>query len=294
VPIRRQCKLLKVSPSSYYYKKKGENPDNLLLMRRIDELFTRYPFLGYRKLTAILRREVGPVNSKRVLRLMHVMGLEAVYCKPNTSKPCPGNKVFPYLVGDMAITRANQVWAIDITYIRLKKGWVYLVAIMDWHSRYVLSWKLSDNMEVGFCLDALACALGTGQKPDVFNSDQGSQFTSTVFISMLVAEDILVSMDGRGSYHDNIFVERLWRSKKYEEVYLKEYTSFDEAQQHIGAYFDFYNHYRPHQALNYKTPAEVHFALAQNQPVDMMDKCLALTHIPTGTSSTKSSYCLGK
>lgn len=263
-------------------------------MRRIDELFTRYPFLGYHKLGAILRREFGKVNNKRVLRLMRIMGLEAIYCKPNTSKPCPGNKIFPYLVDDMVITSANQVWAIDITYIRLRKGWVYLVAVMDWHSRYVISWKLSDTMEVGFCLDALASALGTGQKPNVFNSDQGSQFTSTAFVSMLVDEGIQVSMDGRGSYHDNIFVERLWRSIKYEEVYLKEYTSFDEAQCYIGEYLDFYNYYRPHQSLNYKTPAEVHFTLAKNQPVDMMDKCLALTHIPTGSSSTRSSCFLGK
>lgn len=275
LPVKRQCELFGLSRSFFYYKKKGERPENLELMRRIDELYTKYPFLGYRKLTAILRREFGSVNSKRVLRLMRVMGLEAVYCKPNTSKPCAANKVYPYLLKDMAITAANQVWATDITYIRLQKGWVYLVAVMDWHSRYVLSWRLSASMEVEFCLDALTDALETGQKPGVFNSDQGSQFTSNAFVVALEAAGILVSMDGRGSYNDNIFVERLWRTVKYEEVYLKEYTSIAEAESHIAAYFEFYNYHRPHQALGYKTPAEVHFALAENQPVDMMDKCCA-------------------
>lgn len=250
-------------------------------MRRIDELFTKHPFLGCRKMTAILRREFGSVNHKRVLRLMRVMGLEAVYCKPNTSKPCSENKVYPYLLKDLAITAANQVWATDITYIRLQKGWVYLVAVMDWHSRYVVSWRISASMEVGFCLEALEEALHSGQKPGIFNSDQGSQFTSNAFVGMLQAAGILVSMDGRGSYNDNIFVERLWRTVKYEEVYLKEYSSISEAERHIAAYFEFYNNRRPHQALAYKTPAEVHFSmqcilrLPKKEPVDMMDNSSA-------------------
>jgi putative transposase len=274
--VKRQCELLGLSRSFFYYKKKGEKAGNLVLMRRIDELFTKYPFLGYRKMTAILRREFGSVNSKRVLRLMRVMGLEAVYCKPNTSKPCIENKVYPYLLKDLAITTANQVWATDITYIRLQKGFVYLVVVMDWYSRYVISWRISGSMGVEFCLEALAEALEIG-RPDIFNSDQGSQFTSNAFVGMLEAAGIVVSMDGRGSYRDNIFVERLWRTVKYEEVYLKEYTSLDEAQSHIAAYFEFYNNHRPHQALGYKTPAEVHFSmkcilrLPQKEPVDMMD-----------------------
>jgi putative transposase len=269
---------LGLSRSFFYYKKKGENPTNLALMRRIDELFTKHPFLGYRKLTAILRREFGCINRKRVLRLMRVMGLEAVYCKPNTSKPCAANKVYPYLLKDLAITAANQVWATDITYIRLQKGFVYLVAVMDWHSRYVISWRISTSMEVEFCTEALEEALQSGQKPGIFNSDQGSQFTSNAFTQMLIdAKDIQISMDGKGRYRDNIFVERLWRTVKYEEVYLKEYTSISEAEKHIAAYFEFYNNKRPHQRLGYKTPAEVYFymncilRLPQKEPVDMMD-----------------------
>jgi putative transposase len=205
------------------------------------------------------------------------MGLEAIYCKPNTSKPCSENKVYPYLLKDLAITAANQVWATDITYIRLQKGFVYLVAVMDWHSRFVISWRISASMEVEFCTEALEEALQTGRQP-VFNSDQGSQFTSNAFTQMLIdAKDIQISMDGKGSYRDNIFVERLWRTVKYEEVYLREYTSLDEAQSHIAAYLEFYNNHRPHQALGYKTPAEVYFSmncilrLPQKAPVDMMD-----------------------
>lgn len=269
-------------------------------MRRIDELFTKHPFLGYRKMTAILRREFGRVNSKRVLRLMRVMGLEAVYCKPNTSKPCAANKVYPYLLKDLAITASNQVWATDITYIRLQKGFVYLVVVMDWHSRYVISWRISASMEVEFCLEALAEALETGQ-PKIFNSDQGSQFTSNAFVTVLTEAGILVSMDGKGSYQDNIFVERLWRTVKYEEVYLKEYTSIGDAEQHIAAYFEFYNSRRPHQKLGYKTPAEVYFSmncflrLPKAEPVDMMDNSTPeegseLPTIPTGTTSSSINF----
>lgn len=270
-----------LSRSFFYYKKKGESQKNIRLMRRIDELFTKRPSLGYRKMTAILRREFGLVNRKRILRLMRVMGLEALYCKPNTSKADAANKVYPYLLKDLAITAANQVWATDITYIRLQKGFVYLVAVMDWHSRYVVSWRLSANMEVGFCTEALEEALQSGKNPGIFNSDQGSQFTSNAFVAILTEAGILVSMDGKGSYRDNIFVERLWRTVKYEEVYLKEYTSLDEAQSHIAEYFEFYNNGRPHQALAYKTPAEVYFSmncilrLPKKLPMGMMDNSYA-------------------
>ena len=239
-------------------------------MRRIDVLYTQAPYLGYRKITAILRREGHAINGKRVRRLMRRMGLEAIYCKPNTSKPHPAHRVYPYLLKDVAILRPNQVWATDITYIRLSKGWCYLVAVMDWHSRYVLSWKLCANMESGFCVDALEEAL-THATPDIFNSDQGSQFTSEAFTAVLLAHDVRISMDGKGSYQDNIFTERLWRTVKYEEVYLKEYASLEQANAALTQYFCFYNQERPHQALAYQTPAQAHFALAPQPPVDMMD-----------------------
>lgn len=249
-------------------------------MRRIDVLFTQAPYLGYRKLTAILRREGHGVNPKRIRRLMGRMGLEAIYCKPNTSKRNPAHRVWPYLLKNVAILRPNQVWATDITYIRLTSGWAYLVAIIDWHSRYVLAWRLSPTMEVDFCIAALEAALEHGT-PEIFNSDQGSQFTSVAFTSALTAADIKISMDGRGSYHDNIFTERLWRSVKYEEVYLKEYANVKQAETGIGAYFERYNHWRPHEALAYKTPAEIHFALAAPPPVDMMDNAPLRSSLPT-------------
>lgn len=249
-------------------------------MRRIDVLYTQAPYLGYRKMTAILQREGHGINSKRVRRLMQVMGLEALYCQPNTSKPHPQHHVYPYLLKGLAITRPNQVWATDITYIRLSSGWVYLVAIIDWHSRYVLSWRLSQSMDVSFCLEALEDAL-LQATPDIFNTDQGSQFTCAAFTAMLQTADIAISMDGRGSYHDNIFTERLWRSIKYEEVYLKEYASLAEAEEGIGTYINRYNHWRPHQALAYKTPAQVHFALADALLKDMMDNIPLRSMLPT-------------
>ena len=238
---------------------------NAGLMRRIDELYTRYPFLGYRKLAVMLG-----VNAKRVLRLMRIMGLQAVYCKPNTSKPHPEHRIYPYLLKRFPILRSNQVWAADITYIRLARGWCYLVAIIDWHSRYVLAWRLSANMESGFCVEALQEALTHGT-PDIHNTDQGTQFTSEVFTSALMAAGVAISMDGRGSYQDNIFTERLWRTVKYEEVYTKEYMTIEQAKSALTGYFRFYNDERPHQALAYQTPTEVHFALASQPPVDMMD-----------------------
>lgn len=230
-------------------------------MRRIDVLFTQAPYLGYRKITAILKREGHFVNTKRVRRLMQKMGLEAIYCRPNTSAPNPQHRIYPYLLEDVAIFRPNQVWATDITYIRLSAGWAYLVAIIDWHSRYVLSWRLSTTMTVEFCVDALNEAL-LQATPDIFNSDQGSQFTSDAFTHTLIEAGVAISMDGRGSYQDNIFTERFWRSVKYENVYLREYASLKEAQIGIGAYINSYNGWRPHEALGYKTPEEIHFGLA--------------------------------
>lgn len=268
--VRRQCRLLGVCRGRVYYKRREISETNAHLMRRIDELYTRHPFLGYRKLAVLLQ-----VNAKRVLRLMRIMGLQAVYCKPNTSKPHPAHRIYPYLLKRLALVRSNQVWAADITYIRLARGWCYLVAILDWHSRYALAWRLSANMESGFCVEALQEALTCGT-PDIHNTDQGTQFTSEAFTAVLTAAGVAISMDGKGSYQDNIFTERLWRTVKYEEVYTKEYATIEQAQAALAAYFRFYNDERPHQALGYQTPAQVHFAgerfaLAVKPPVDMMD-----------------------
>jgi putative transposase len=260
--VRQQCSLLSLNRSGLYYRQREADDTNLLLMRRLDELYTAHPFLGYRKLTALLRAEGHAVNGKRVLRLLRRLGLQAIYPKPDTSKPHPAHPVYPYLLDGVAIVRPNQVWATDITYIRLRGGYCYLVAVLDWYSRYVVGWRLSANMESGFCVEALEAALMHGT-PDIFNSDQGSQFTAMPFTDVLVASGIRISMDGKGSYHDNIFTERLWRSVKYEEVYLKEYATFKDAETGINAYFAFYNATRPHQALAYQTPEQVHFAPAR-------------------------------
>lgn len=265
--VRRQCALLSLCRGALYYKPREVSETNVALMRRIDELYTRYPFLGYRKLAVMLG-----VNAKRVLRLMRLMGLQAVYCKPNTSKPHPEHRIYPYLLKRLPILRSNQVWAADITYIRLSRGWCYLVAIIDWHSRYVLAWRLSANMESSFCVEALEEALTHGT-PDIHNTDQGTQFTAQAFTSALTNAGVAISMDGKGSYQDNIFTERLWRTVKYEEVYTKEYVTIEQAKSALAAYFHFYNHERPHQALAYQTPAQIHFALAEKPPVDMMDNC---------------------
>lgn len=276
VSVARQCRLLGLPRSSVYYRPK-EPVQNEVLMRRIDVLFTQAPYLGYRKITAILRRDGHRVNGKRIRRLMCRMGLEALYCKPNTSARHPEHYVYPYLLKGLAIVHPNQVWATDITYIRMPRGNVYLVAILDWFSRYVLAWRLSATMTVEFCLEALEEALSLAT-PLIFNSDQGSQFTSEAFTSRLLAAGVQISMDGRGSYHDNIFTERLWRSVKYEEVYIKEYASLKDAETGISAYIHSYNTWRPHEALAYKTPAQVHFALARATPVDMMDNASRCPH----------------
>jgi putative transposase len=258
ISVRRQCDLLGVSRASLYYQPLGENEENLQLMRWIDEQYTATPFFGSRRLAAWLREEKKTkVNRKRVARLMQLMGLEAVYPKPKLSQPGEGHKIHPYLLKDVAIERANQVWSTDITYIRLAQGFCYLVAVMDWHSRFVLSWSLSVTMEMEFCLEALASALRR-TRPEIFNSDQGSQFTSERFTGELERRGISISMDGRGRCFDNIFIERLWRSLKYEEVYLKDYQRVSEARSGIAQWFDFYNHRRPHQSLGYRTPAAIY------------------------------------
>ena len=228
-------------------------------MHRLDELYTKWPFYGSRRMTEQLIRENQAVNRKRVSRLMRLMGIEAIYCKPRTTKAHPEHRKYPYLLRGLDIVRPNQVWATDITYIRLSHGFVYLVAVMDWYSRYVLSWRLSNTMESTFCIDALQEALGRFGVPDIFNTDQGSQFTSTDFTDVLKAANVDISMDGRGRYLDNIFVERLWRSVKYEEVYLKDYQTMPEAASGLGSYLSFYDDVRLHQALDYMTPAEVYF-----------------------------------
>jgi putative transposase len=227
-------------------------------MRVIDEEFTRHPFYGSRRMTASLQRQGEVVNRKRVQRLMRVMGLEAVYPKPNVSQAHPEHRVYPYRLRNVPIVRPNQVWSTDITYIRLLYGFVYLVAILDWFSRYVLSWEISTSLDTEFCLTALERALQQG-KPDIFNSDQGSQFTSLAFTRMLEAAGITISMDGRGRVFDNIFVERLWRSVKYEAVYINDWQEVHEAREGLGEYLGFYNDERPHQGLQYVTPAEVYF-----------------------------------
>jgi len=257
IPVFRQCELFGLARSSFYYEPQCDDSYNELLMRLIDEQYTRTPFYGIRRLTAWLRKTEHIVNHKRVARLMNLMGLEAIYPKPRTSKEHPQHKKYPYLLKGLEIVRPNQVWATDITYIRMKRGFIYLTAIMDWFSRYVLSWEISITLETEFCLVALDRALGTA-KPEIFNSDQGSQFTSDDFTKRLKDHGIRISMDGRGRCFDNIFIERLWRSVKYEEVYLNDYQEIREAKDRLGQYFEFYNNERLHQSLDYRTPGEVY------------------------------------
>ena len=259
ISVRRQSELLGVNRAGLYYTPVGESKENLRLMRWIDEQYTKTPFFGSRRMTAWLREQKKQeVNRKRIARLMEVMGLEAVYPKPKLSQPGEGHKIYPYMLKNVNIERVNQVWSTDITYIRLAQGFCYLVAVMDWHSRFVLSWSLSVTMEMEFCLEALGDALRRRRQPEIFNSDQGSQFTSERFTGELLKRGISVSMDGRGRCFDNIFIERLWRSLKYEEVYLKDYQLVSEARDGVGKWIDFYNHQRPHQSLGYRTPGAVY------------------------------------
>jgi putative transposase len=257
--IMRQCELIGLPRASYYrHASEGETAENLELMRLIDEEYTRHPFYGSRKMRDYLRRLGYPVNRKRVRRLMRKMGLASVAPKPSTSKPAPGHKIYPYLLRDLEINTNNQVWCTDFTYVRLPGGFVYLTAVMDWHSRYVLSWEVSITMDEAFCVSALQCALRLYPHPQIFNTDQGSQYTGHAFTGELKKHAIRISMDGKGRAMDNIMIERLWRSVKYEEIYLKEYASVMELKQSLKRYFKFYNNERPHQSLNAMTPAEVY------------------------------------
>jgi putative transposase len=251
-----QCRLLDISRSGLYYQPVGISEEDLTLMKLIDRQYLVTPFYGVRKIAAWLKSQGRRVNRKRVRRLMRTMGLKAIYRCPRTSQPTPGHKIYPYLLSGMKITRSNQVWAADITYIPMARGFLYLVAIIDWYSRYVLSWRLSNTLDAGSCVEALKEALKNG-RPEIFNTDQGAQFTSEAFTGLLERHGVRISMDGKGSYNDNLFIERLWRSVKYEEVYLKAYQDGKEARVGIGNYFRFYNTDRPHQALGYRTPAEV-------------------------------------
>ena len=253
----RQCELLGLARSSYYYTPAGESAENLELLRWLDEQYTRTPFFGVRRMTVALREAGYAVNPKRVRRLLRRLGLETLFPGPRTSQAAPGHRIYPYLLRGRSIERVNHVWSSDITYIRLRGGFVYLVAVLDWGSRYVLAWRLSNTLEQGFCLEALDAALEHGP-PEIFNTDQGAQFTSPAFTERLTAAGIRISMDGRGRALDNVFIERLWRSVKYEEVYLQDYATLGDAQRGLRRYFRFYNEERPHQSLDYRTPARVY------------------------------------
>src|SRR3954447_15585505 len=257
--VRRQCAMLGLARSSVYRPAAAAaaNDNDLTLMRRIDELFTRWTFLGSRRMAAMLRAEGVVINRKRVQRLMRRMGIAALGPKPRTTKPAPGHTIYPYLLRNLAIDRPNQVWAADITYVPIGRGFLYLVAVIDWASRAVLAWRLSNTMDVSFCVSALEEALARFGKPDIFNTDQGSQFTSAAFTGTLAAAGIRISMDGRGRWMDNVFIERLWRSLKYEDIYLKGYADGREARAGIAAWVAFYNARRPHQALGGQAPMVV-------------------------------------
>jgi putative transposase len=255
--VRRQCELLGLARSSLYYEPAPETAENLALMRLIDEEYTAHPFLGSRRMAVWLRARGQAVNRKRVQRLMRVMGLEAIYPKPRLSVPGQGHKVFPYLLRDVKVERPDQVWSTDITYVPMATGFTYLAAVIDWHSRYVIAWRLSNTLDGSFCLEMLDEALGTG-KPEVFNTDQGSQFTAEAFTGRLLSAGVAVSMDGKGRCLDNVFVERLWRTVKYEELYLHCYETVPGLIEGLGKYFPFYNEERFHQSLGYRTPAQVY------------------------------------
>ena len=257
--VVRQCELLELSRSTTYYRPKPESAENLALMRRIDELHLMFPFAGARMLRDLLRQESIVANRKRIRRLMIKMGIEALYRRPNTSKKQPGSMIYPYLLRDLPISASNQVWAADITYIPMQHGFVYLVAVVDWFSRKVLSWRLSNTLTADFCVDAVREAIARHGRPEIFNTDQGSQFTSAEFTDVLKEHGIRISMDCKGCWRDNIFVERLWRSVKYEEVYLHAYDSIAQAKMGLARYFAFYNGRRPHQTFDGITPDQIYF-----------------------------------
>jgi putative transposase len=255
--VRRQCALLGLNRSTWYYEPVPESAQNLALMRRIDAQYLRTPFFGSRRMAVWLQAEGEPVNRKRVQRLMRLMRLEAIYPKPRTTVAGAGHKIYPYLLRNVAVTRRNQVWSADITYVPLRCGFLYLMAILDWYSRYILAWRLSNSLDGDFCLEALDEALSRG-RPEIFNTDQGVQFTSREFTGRLESAAVAISMDGRGRALDNVFVERLWRSVKYEEVYLHDYVTGAECHEGLSAYLRFYCEERPHQSLGYQTPAAVY------------------------------------
>jgi putative transposase len=259
LPVTRQAATLNISRGSVYYLPRAIPAGELAIMRRLDELHLEFPFAGSRMLRGLLAGEGIKVGRRRVRTLMKRMGIEALYRRPRTTKPEPGHKIYPYLLRDMTITQPNQVWAMDITYIPMARGFVYLAAVLDWATRRVLSWRLSITMEASFCVEALEEALEKYSKPEIFNTDQGSQFTGAAFTSVLHRNDIAISMDGKGAWRDNVFIERLWRSIKYEEVYLRAYDSVGEARQSISRYLEFYNGRRPHSSLDGMTPDQAYF-----------------------------------
>ncbi len=259
LPITRQAKALNISRGAVYYQPRPVSPEDLAIMRRIDELHLNYPFAGGRMLRDLLAREGVSIGRRHVATLMKRMGIEAIYRRPNTSKPAPGHKIYPYLLRGVTVERANQVWATDITYIPMARGFVYLVAVVDWFSRRVLSHRVSITMEADFCVEALEEALAKHSRPEIFNTDQGSQFTSEAFTGVLTKNGVAISMDGKGSWRDNVFVERLWRSVKYEEVYLRAYDRVSDARASIGRYLAFFNGKRPHSSLDRRTPDEAYF-----------------------------------
>jgi putative transposase len=259
LPVTWQAKLLSISRVSIYYKPRAVSVADLSVMRRIDELHLNHPFAGSRMLRDLLVGEGIAIGRRHVATLMKRMGIEAIYRRPNTSRPAPGHKIYPYLLRNLAIERPNQVWAMDITYIPMARGFVYLAAVVDWYSRRVLSHRVSITMEAEFCIDALEEALAKHGRPEIFNTDQGSQFTSTEFTGVLLGNEIAISMDGKGAWRDNVFVERLWRSVKYEEVYLRAYDTVSEARSSIARYFGFYNGRRPHSSLDRQTPDRAYF-----------------------------------
>jgi len=259
LPIQTQAKVLEISRSTVYYQPRPISDQDLWLMRRIDELHLNYPFAGSRMLRGLLAQQNLEVGRRHIKTLMRKMAIEAIYRKPNTSKPAPGNRIYPYLLRNLVVSRPNQVWAMDITYIPMARGFVYLAAVVDWFSRRILTWKLSITMDTSFCIEALEEALSMNEKPEIFNTDQGSQFTSEAFTERLKEEGIKISMDGRGRWRDNVFVERVWKSIKYEEVYLHAYESVSQARASIGRYIDFYNTIRPHSSLRELTPDQVYF-----------------------------------
>ena len=259
LPITRQAKALSLARSTVYYLPRPVSAADLVIMRRLDELHLEFPFAGSRMLRAMLAAEGSVQGRRHIKTLMRRMGIEAIYRRPRTTKPEPGHKIFPYLLRGLAITRPNQAWAMDITYIPMAKGFVYLAAVLDWATRRVLSWRVSITMEAAFCVATLEDALAQHGKPEIFNTDQGSQFTGAAFTGALADNGIAISMDGKGAWRDNVFVERLWRSVKYEEVYLKAYDSVSQARASIGRYLDFYNRRRPHSSLDGMTPDQAYF-----------------------------------